>query len=264
MPEQGGGTREPRRVEVLALDGIPEIHAGDDLAAIVVEAIRRTAGALPARDDDVLVVTQKVVSKAEGATLDLTTIEPRPEAVAFAQRWDRDARQVEVVLREARRVVRMDNGVVITETPQGFICANGGVDASNVGAGSGSIVTLLPVDPDASASRIRESVRTATGVDVPVIVSDSFGRPWRWGIVDVAIGVSGLEPLEDLRGTPDHDGRVMRSTVRAVADELAAAAELAFGKVGGRPVALVRGAEFHRGEGSIRDVLMPAEFDLFR
>jgi coenzyme F420-0:L-glutamate ligase/coenzyme F420-1:gamma-L-glutamate ligase len=262
--EAGAAARGPRRVQVLALDGIPEIDAGDDLAAIVVEALARTAGALPAHDDDVLVVTQKVVSKAEGATIDLTTIEPRAEAVAFAKRWDRDARQVEVVLREARRVVRMDNGVVITETPHGFICANGGVDASNVGARSGSIVTLLPKDPDASAARIRAAVRAATSVDVPVIVSDSFGRPWRWGIVDVAIGVSGLEPLDDLRGTPDHDGRVMRSTVRAVADELASAAELAFGKVGGRPVALVRGTEFRRGEGSIRDVLMAAEFDLFR
>src|SRR6185369_6899141 len=148
-----------------------------------VEALRRIPGALPARTDDVLVVTQKVVSKAEGATVDLTSIEPRPGAVAFAQRWDRDARQVEVVLREARRVVRMDNGVVITETPHGFICANGGIDASNVGPESGSIVTLLPVDPDASAARIRAAVSDRYGIDVPVIVSDSFGRPWRWGIV---------------------------------------------------------------------------------
>jgi coenzyme F420-0:L-glutamate ligase/coenzyme F420-1:gamma-L-glutamate ligase len=254
---------EPRRVEVIALDGIPEVKPGDDLPAMVVEAWRATPGALPARDDDVLVVTQKVVSKAEGAIVDLSSIEPRPEAVAFAERWDRDARQVEVVLQEARRVVRMDNGVVITETPHGFICANGGIDASNVGDRAGSIVTLLPADPDASAAGIRAAVREATGVDVPVIVSDSFGRPWRWGIVDVAIGVSGLEPLDDLRGTPDHDGRVMRSTVRAVADELASAAELAFGKVAGRPVALVRGAEFRRGEGSIDEVLMPREADLF-
>jgi coenzyme F420-0:L-glutamate ligase/coenzyme F420-1:gamma-L-glutamate ligase len=257
MPAEG-------RLEVVALYGIPEIRPGDDLASIVVETLQATPGVLPPRDTDVLVVTQKVVSKAEGAIVDLTGIEPRPEAVAFAERWDRDARQVEVVLREARRVVRMDNGVVITETPQGFICANGGIDASNVGARSGSIVTLLPRDPDASATHIRDAVRAATGVDVPVIVSDSFGRPWRWGIVDVAIGVSGLEPLEDLRGSADHDGRVMRSTIRAVADELASAAELAFGKVAGRPVALVRGAEFRRGEGSIQDVLMPPEFDLFR
>ena len=255
---------DPGRLEVLALDGVPEINVGDDLPTLIVRALRGTAGALPARDDDVLVVTQKIVSKAEGAIVDLTTIEPRPEAVAFAQRWDRDPRQIEVVLRQARRVVRMANGVLITETPHGFICANGGVDASNVGAGSGSLVTLLPADSDASAAAIRTAVREATGTDVPVIVSDSFGRPWRWGIVDVAIGVSGIEPLEDLRGTPDHDGRVMRSTIRAVADEIASAAELALGKLAGRPVALVRGAVFRRGEGSIRDVLMPADFDLFR
>jgi coenzyme F420-0:L-glutamate ligase/coenzyme F420-1:gamma-L-glutamate ligase len=213
----------------------------------------------------VLIVTQKVVSKAEGAIVDLTTIEPRDEAVAFAKRWDRDPRQVEVVLQQAVRVVRMDNGVVITETPHGFVCANGGVDASNVGPASGSIVTLLPVDLDASADRIRAAVRDRTGVDVPVVVSDSFGRPWRWGIVDLAIGVSGLLPLEDLRGSADHDGRVMRSTVRAIADELASAAELTLGKSDGRPVALVRGATFARGEGSIaRDVVMPAALDLFR
>jgi coenzyme F420-0:L-glutamate ligase/coenzyme F420-1:gamma-L-glutamate ligase len=171
---------------------------------------------------------------------------------------------VEVVLREARRVVRMERGVLITETHHGFVCANGGIDASNVGPGSGNVVTLLPADPDASAGAIRSAIGQRFGRDVPVIVSDSFGRPWRWGIVDVAIGVSGLLPLEDLRGVPDHDGRVMRSTVRAVADELASAAELAFGKTTGRPIALVRGAAFTRGEGSIRDLVMPSESDLFR
>jgi coenzyme F420-0:L-glutamate ligase/coenzyme F420-1:gamma-L-glutamate ligase len=256
-PERG-------RLEVLALDGIPEVVPGDDLPALIVAALSATPGALPARADDVLVVTQKVVSKAEGAIVDLTAIEPRQEAVEFAERWDRDARQVELVLREARRVVRMANGVVITETPHGFVCANGGIDASNVGPASGSVVTLLPLDPDASAARIRAAVRTATGVDVPVVISDSFGRPWRYGIVDVAIGVSGLAPLDDLRGTPDHDGRLMKATVRAVADELASAAELTLGKLAGRPVALVRGAAFSRAEGSIRDVLMPEAFDLFR
>jgi coenzyme F420-0:L-glutamate ligase/coenzyme F420-1:gamma-L-glutamate ligase len=158
----------------------------------------------------------------------------------------------------------MANGVIITETPHGFVCANGGVDASNVGAASGAIVTLLPVDPDASADRIRAAVRDRLGHDLPVIVSDSFGRPWRLGITDVAIGVSGLLPLDDLRGEPDADGRIMRSTVRAVADELASAAELVFGKAAGRPLALVRGASFRRGEGRIRDALMPPEQDLFR
>ncbi len=259
MPTDAAG-----RVEVVALAGIPEIRPGDDLAALIGDAIAASPGVLPLRADDVLVVTQKIVSKAEGAVVDLTTVEPRAEAVEFAATWDRDPRQVEVVLREARRVVRMANGVLITETPHGFVCANGGVDASNVGPGSGQVVTLLPRDPDASAAGIRRAIETRFGVDLPVIVSDSFGRPWRWGIVDVAIGVSGMLPLEDLRGVADHDGRMMRSTVRAVADEIASAAELAFGKTTARPVALVRGANPTRGEATSRSALIPAENDLFR
>lgn len=251
-------------LQVLGLDGIPEVGFRDDLAALIGDAIDRTPGALPLTDRDVLVVTQKVVSKAEGAVVDLTGIVPGDDAIEFARRYDRDPRQVQVVLNEAARVVRMANGVLITETAHGFVCANGGVDASNVGPDSGSLVTLLPRDPDASAAQIRKHVRDRFGVDVPVIVSDSFGRPWRWGIVDVAIGVAGLLPLEDLRGSPDADGRIMRSTIRAVADELASAAELALGKAAGRPVALVRGAAFVRGEGSIREVVMTAENDLFR
>ncbi len=252
------------RLEVFALDGIPEIRPGDDLSALLVSALRAASEVLPLRTDDVLVVTQKIVSKAEGAIVDLTAVEPRPEAIEFAQRWDRDARQLEVVLRQARRVVRWERGVLITETPHGFVCANGGVDASNVGPQSGNIVTLLPKDPDASAARIRAAVAEALGVDVPVIISDSFGRPWRWGIMDIAIGVSGMKPLDDMRGTPDADGRVMHSTVRATADEIATAAELALGKTARRPAAIVRGANPSRGEGRIADVLMPSEFDLFR
>jgi coenzyme F420-0:L-glutamate ligase/coenzyme F420-1:gamma-L-glutamate ligase len=252
------------RLSVIALEGIPEIRPGDDLEGLLVAALRSTAGALPLAEDDVLVVTQKVVSKAEGAMVELSTIEPRPDVVAFAERWDRDPRQLEVVLREARRVVRMANGVLITETSHGFVCANGGVDASNMGPQSGQVVTLLPVDPDASADRIRAAVRAAIGVDVPVVISDSFGRPWRWGIVDVAIGVSGMIPLDDMRGTPDADGRIMHSTVRATADEIATAAELALGKTARRPAAIVRGANPTRGEGRIADALMPREFDLFQ
>jgi len=251
-------------VEVLALEGIPEVRQGAHLASFIGDAIERTTGALPLTEQDILVVTQKIVSKAEGAIIDLASVVPGERAVDFARRYDRDPRQVQVVLDEAVRVVRMENGVLITETAHGFVCANGGVDASNVGPDSGSVVTLLPRDPDASAARIRADIRARFGVDVPVIVSDSFGRPWRWGIVDVAIGVSGLRPLDDLRGRPDADGRIMRSTVRAVADELASAAELAFGKTTGRPVAIIRGAVFERGEGSIREVVMPAANDLFR
>jgi coenzyme F420-0:L-glutamate ligase/coenzyme F420-1:gamma-L-glutamate ligase len=244
------------------------VKPGDDLAGLIVAAIERLLAGEPElgplRTDDVLVVTQKVVSKAEGAIVDLTTVEPRPEAVSFAQRWQRDPRQIEVVLREAVRVVRMANGVLITETAHGFVCANGGVDASNVGPATGSIVTLLPVDPDRSAAGLRSAIRERLGVDLPLIVSDSFGRPWRWGIMDVAIGVSGLLPLEDLRGTVDADGRTMSSTVRAVADEIATAAELSLGKIAGRPVAIVRGARPILGEATIRDALIPSEWDLFR
>ncbi|HEY7522914.1 MAG TPA: coenzyme F420-0:L-glutamate ligase [Candidatus Limnocylindrales bacterium] len=258
------GNAKPTRLEVVALGTIGEISPGDDLPTIIADAIEATDGALPLVPDDVLVVTQKIVSKAEGAVVDLTTVTPRPEAVEFARRYDRDARQVEVVLREAVRIVRMTNGVLITETRHGFVCANGGVDASNVGPRTGDLVTLLPADPDVSAGRIRAAVRDRLGVDLAVIVSDSFGRPWRLGIVDVAIGVSGLAPLDDLRGTPDADGRAMRSTVRAVADEIASAAELVLGKSAGRPVAVVRGARPVRGEGRIRDALMPSGQDLFR
>ena len=252
------------RLEVIAIPGLGEIVPGDDLPALIAEALAAAADVLPVRDDDVLVVTQKVVSKAEGALVDLTAIEPRPEALAFAEAWGRDPRQVEVVLREARRVVRMANGVIITETQHGFVCANGGIDASNVGPASGSVVTLLPRDPDASAAAIRTAIRDRLAIDVPVVVSDSFGRPWLFGIVDVAIGASGLEPLEDLRGEADADGRVMRSTVRAVADELASAAELVLGKTAGRPLALIRGATFERGDGRVADTLIPASMDLFR
>ncbi|MGH2477132.1 MAG: coenzyme F420-0:L-glutamate ligase [Candidatus Limnocylindrales bacterium] len=252
------------RIEAVPIEGLGEIEPGDDLPSLIADALESATSLLPIRDDDVLVVTQKIVSKAEGAIVDLTTVEPRPEAVEFAARFDRDPRQVEVVLREARRIVRMANGVIITETRHGFVCANGGIDASNVGPRSGDIVTLLPRDPDASADAIRAAIRWRLSLDLPVIVSDSFGRPWRYGIVDVAVGVSGLQPLDDLRGAPDADGRVMRSTVRAVADEIASTAELALGKTAGRPLALVRGAEFRRGDGRIADTLIPAEMDLFR
>ncbi len=249
---------------VRALEGIPEIRAGDDLPALLGDAIARTPDVLPLRADDVLVVTQKVVSKAEGAVVDLTSVEPRPEAATFAARWGRDPRQVEVVMREAVRTVRADNGVLIVETRHGFVLANGGVDASNVGPESGRLVTLLPRDPDASARAIRAALAARFGIALPVVISDSLGRPWRFGITDLAIGVAGLRPLEDLRGTPDADGRPMAATIRAIADEIASAAELVLGKTARRPAAVVRGAHPPLGEGSMGDVVMPAEYDLFR
>ncbi len=243
----------------------PDVVPGDDLGALLVEAWQRAAAAdatLAPREGDVVVVTQKVVSKAEGRVVDLTTITPRPEALEFAQRWDRDARQVEVVLREAVDVLRMERGIVICRTHHGFVCANAGVDASNVAADT---VTLLPLDPDASARALRERLGVAFGVRPAVLVSDSFGRPWRWGIVDVALGIAGFSPLDDQRGRPDTAGRAMRSTVVAVADEICSAAELASGKTSGKPFVLVRGVDLPPGDGSVvRDVVMPAESDLFR
>jgi coenzyme F420-0:L-glutamate ligase/coenzyme F420-1:gamma-L-glutamate ligase len=250
----------------MALPPLPDVRPGDDLAGLIADAVRAGAAADPdlaPRPGDVLVVTQKVVSKAEGRLVDLHVVVPRPEAVEFARRWNRDARQVEVVLREAVRVLRMDRGVIIAQTRQGYVCANSGVDASNIE--DPDSVTLLPEDPDLSAAGLRSRLRDLLGVDLAVVISDSFGRPWRWGITDVALGVAGFAPLDDLRGRPDTSGRLMQATVVAVADEIASAAELASGKTSKRPVVLVRGVELPVGDGSItRDVVIPAEADLFR
>jgi coenzyme F420-0:L-glutamate ligase / coenzyme F420-1:gamma-L-glutamate ligase len=267
---EGGHAAGDRHDGLIALpiDGLGEIQPNDNLPELIAESVRRfldERAVGPLRPDDVISVTQKIVSKAEGAIVDLTTITPRPEAVAYAERWKRDARQVEVVLQEAVRVVRMDRGVIITETAHGFVLANSGVDASNVGPRSGEIVTLLPRDPDASAARIRAAIAARTGVAPGVIITDSFGRPWRLGITDVAIGLAGIAALEDLRGQPDADGRVMAATVRAVADQIAAAAELALGKSARRPLAFIRGAKPAPTEsGSVRESLMPPDWDLFR
>jgi coenzyme F420-0:L-glutamate ligase/coenzyme F420-1:gamma-L-glutamate ligase len=250
----------------VALPQLPEVRPGDDLGGMVVAAWRALISDdadLAPRADDVLVVTQKVVSKAEGRIVDLASVEPRPEAVTFAERWARDARQVEVVLREAVEVLRMERGVLIARTRHGFVCANAGVDASNVGRPDE--VTLLPNDPDASARAIRHRIGAELGIAPGVVVSDSFGRPWRWGIVDVALGVAGFRPLDDQRGRPDAAGRTMHATVVAVADQLASTAELASGKTSGRPLVLVRGAHPPPGDGSIvEDVVMDAASDMFR
>jgi coenzyme F420-0:L-glutamate ligase / coenzyme F420-1:gamma-L-glutamate ligase len=263
------------QILVVPLPPLPEVQPGDDLPALIADAWRDLV-----RDDpgntlgplrgDVLVVTQKIVSKAEGCLVDLTTIEPRAEAVEFARKWDRDPRQVEVVLRESAEIVRMERGLIISRTRHGFVCANAGVDASNTG--QGDFVTLLPRDPDGSARQIRDALVMALGMPAAaapaVIVSDSFGRPWRFGIVDVALGVAGIEPLVDLRGMPDADGRTMHSTVVAIADEICSAAELASGKTSGQPVVLVRGVDFGSGGKSepsvVRDVVMPTAMDLFK
>jgi coenzyme F420-0:L-glutamate ligase/coenzyme F420-1:gamma-L-glutamate ligase len=227
-------------ISLVALEGIPEVVPGDDLAGLIAAAL--AAAGIGLVDDDVMVVTQKVVSKAEGRVVELASVTPSSEAMEWAAQWAKDPRQVELVLQESAEVLRMaPGGLIISRTRHGFVCANAGVDLSNVGGGEAA--TLLPLDPDRSARELRSRLQASTGVAPAVVISDSFGRPWRNGIVNVAIGAAGMEPLLDLRGTLDAQGREMHSTVVAVADELASAADLAGGKVAQRPVVLVRGYE---------------------
>ena len=238
---------------MIPLRGIPELEEGDDLGALVVEA------ASGFENDDVLVVAQKAVSKVEGRVVDLADVEPSERARELA--GDTDPRRLEVILREAREVVRSRPPLVIAETPHGFVCASAGVDASN--AKGPDTLVLLPLDPDASASRLRERIRDLTGKDVGVIVSDSFGRAWRRGTTDVALGVAGVVAVLDLDGRRDAAGYELHATQIAVADELAGAAQLVMGKLDGIPAAIVRGALL-RGDGRGSDLVMPRERDLFR
>jgi len=245
-------------LEILPIGGIPEVRPGDDPATL----IARAAGDDHLKTGDVVVVTHKVVSKAEGRLVDLATVEPSALAKGFAARYAKDPRQIEVVLRESKRIVKMDRGIIISETHHGFVCANAGVDASNVPGDE--MVCLLPLDPDASARRLRDALTSLAGGDLAVVVSDSFGRTWRHGITNVAIGVAGMQPLADYRGERDPYGYPLTASVLAVADELAAAAELVMGKTTGIPVAVVRNYPYERGSGTGRDLLMEPERDLFR
>lgn len=249
----------PGQVTITGVEGIPEIDEGVDLGAIIVAATQ--AQGLSLQDGDVVTVTQKVVSKAEGRFVVLEDIEPSPLAIELARNWEKDARHVEVVLRESKRIVRMDHGVIICETRHGLVCANAGVDASNV---PGERLMLLPVDPDESARRIRESIRQSRGADVAVIISDTFGRPWRSGYTEVAIGVAGMLPILDYVGQIDTSGRELRATWICIADELASAAELVTGKINRVPVALIRGYSIPRGDGSAREMVRQADRDMFR
>lgn len=238
------------RLEITALSTLPEVRPGDDLASLI---------RVEARLDQtvVLAVAQKIVSKSEGAIVDLREIQPSTLARSWAADWGKDARLIELVLAQSKRIVKMDRGVIISETRHGFICANAGVDQSNVPGDH--FATVLPSDPDASARRLHASVGSGA-----VIITDTFGRPWREGLVDVAIGVAGLDPLDDHRGRPDRHGRKLASTIIAVADQLAAAAGLVMRKAAGCPVALIRGFDFQPAEGSARSLLRKPEQDLFR
>ncbi len=241
-------------IELLPVHGLPEIREGDDLAALVADRIRF-------EEHDVLVLAQKAVSKAEGRIVRIDSLEASAKAVELAGD-ERDPREIEAILREAKRIVRERGPLVIAETRHGFICASAGVDHSN--APEPGTLVLLPVDPDGSARGIRARLAELTGLAVGVVVTDSFGRPFRQGTTDVAIGVAGLAPLRDLRGTPDRGGRLLRSTQVAVADELAAAADLVrAGKDDGLPVVVVRGLQLD-GDGAAAELVMPPARDLFR
>jgi coenzyme F420-0:L-glutamate ligase/coenzyme F420-1:gamma-L-glutamate ligase len=238
---------------VIGAEGLPEIREGDDLAQLV-------AAKIELEDGDVVVFAQKVVSKAEGRVVRLTDIEPSERAREIAGDGQ-DPRRIEAILSEAKRVVRVREPLVIAETRHGFICASAGVDSSN--APEPGMLVLLPLDPDASAQRLRERFRELVGRDVGVLVSDSFGRPWRQGTIDVALGAAGIEVMRDLRGQRDRVGYELHATMIAVADEIASAAELVMGKVDGVPAAVVRGLEV-AGDGHARDLVIPEERDLFR
>jgi coenzyme F420-0:L-glutamate ligase/coenzyme F420-1:gamma-L-glutamate ligase len=244
---------------VFAAPPLPDVQPGDDLAALIAAALNR--GSRPIAAGDVVVVAQKIVSKAEGAIVRLDDVTPSAIAEQWAREWGKDPRVVEVVLQQSRRIVRMDRGVLIAETHGGFVCANAGVDGSNVPRG---FVTLLPRDADASAERLRAALGGAFGCPVSVIVSDTFGRPWREGVVNVALGVAGMRPLLDYRGCVDSYGRRLESTVMAIADEIASAAELVMRKTTRTPVAIVRGAAEWAGAGTGQLLLRAADRDLFR
>ncbi|MBI2171603.1 MAG: coenzyme F420-0:L-glutamate ligase [Chloroflexi bacterium] len=247
-------------IRIFGIEGLPEVKPGMDLTRLIVEAAQ--AQGTPLLERDILVVTQKVVSKAEGQLVDLSAVTPSALALGWAKQYGRDPRLVEVALREARRISRMDYGVMLVETHHGFYCINAGVDASNI-PGSG-MVALLPKDADASAARIREEVRRVTGLGVAVVITDSWGRPWREGITNVAIGAAGIAVLKDYRGTTDTYGHELRASAIAVVDEIASAAELVMGKVDMVPVALVRGYGYTPSEGKVRDLLRDPERDMFR
>jgi len=252
------------KLELIALEGVPLVETGHDLAAIALDALARVRLALESRD--VLVLAQKIVSKSEGRLVRLDSIEPSPRAREIAGTAQKDPRLVEIILGETRELLRVRAGVIVVEDVRGLVLANAGVDASNVNAdgGDGSVL-LLPIDPDASAARLRETSRERTGRDVGVVINDSIGRAWRNGTIGTAIGVSGLPGLLDLRGTPDLFGRPLHTTDLGLADEIASAASLVMGQAGeGRPIVLARGVPYAGRDGSARELLRDKALDFFR
>jgi coenzyme F420-0:L-glutamate ligase / coenzyme F420-1:gamma-L-glutamate ligase len=252
-------TSRPPRYEVIGVQGIGEVRRGDDIAALIVEAAARQS--TPVLAGDLLVIGQKIVSKAEGRVVKLGDVKPSPIAIAMAPALGKEPPLVEVILRESRRVVRMAQGVIITETHHGWVCANAGVDQSNVDPDT---VALLPEDSDRSARAVRDRVRALTGLDVLVIVTDTFGRPWREGLTNIAIGVAGFAPLRSYLGERDPAGRPLQATILALADELAGAAEPVMGKLDRIPVAIVRGLTLATAEEGSKPLVREPARDLFR
>ncbi len=249
----------PTSIELLPLPGLPEIRKGDHLARCLVEAADRAKIAF--QHGDIIVIAQKIVSKAEGRLIQLSTIKPSPKASQFAAKLKKDPRLIEVILRESRRIVR-SNPVLIVETHHGFVCANAGVDQSNVPGDD--VVTLLPRAPDRTAHRLAAALRQRTGKRIAVIISDTFGRPWRLGLINVAIGAAGVPALLDLRGTNDRQGKPLHATILAVADELAAAGGLLMAKAAGIPAAIIRGYRYRPARDPAANIIRPAKEDLFR
>jgi coenzyme F420-0:L-glutamate ligase / coenzyme F420-1:gamma-L-glutamate ligase len=253
------GRADASSIQLLPIIGIPEIKLGDALATCILEAAKRAR--IIFRHADVLVVAQKIVSKSEARVATLSSVQPSPQAQKLARKMKKDPRLIEIILRESRRIVRSDH-VLIVETHHGLVCANAGVDHSNVPGED--VVTLLPRDPDRSAKRLAASLRKHTGKQIAAIISDTFGRPWRLGLTNVAIGASGVPALLDLRGTRDRDGKPLTATILAVADELAAAAGLVMGKAEGIPAVIVRGYRYESMQDPASRVIRPANEDLFR
>ena len=243
---------------VIGITGIPLVQQGDDLPALILDAAAEQG--TPVEDGDALIVTQRIVSKAEGRVVPLDTFEPTDFALKWSAQWEKDPRITEAVLQESQRIVRQVRGILITQTRHGFICANAGVDASNVGGLD--LVSLLPLDPDASCRAVRDAAR-GRGVELAVVMTDTFGRPWREGHTNIAIGVAGLLPMRSYVGMPDMDGRELHVTTICVADELAGAAEMVMGKLDGIPAAIVRGFSYEPGEGSSAELVRAVENDLF-
>ncbi|MGA8502858.1 MAG: coenzyme F420-0:L-glutamate ligase [Candidatus Sulfotelmatobacter sp.] len=259
--------RRKRRASVprAALRIIPipladEIKHGDSLPDKLLQALRQNR--LAFEPGDTLVVKHKIISKSEGRVVDLATVKPSADSIAWAKKYNLDARVIELAMRESRAVIRRKNGVLITETPHGFICANSGVDVSNVDGGHRAL--LLPADPDRSARRLHRELKQRTGLSIPVLITDTFGRPWREGMVDFCIGIAGMKALRDDRGRRDPHGYTLQASLEAVADELACAAGLVCGKLNRTPACIVRGFPYEPADGRARDLLRPAANDLFR